>query len=574
MRPRVSTPKLLRRNDRWYVRVQVPKDMQGKIGRKEYWISLKTSDRIEAMEIVPEVVRKKRMEITRDFNRRMEIRREMSRFTEEQYVALFRDEYDFRARQDGDLITRFEISPFDDFVEFTRDTEIRVEKAIAVVQARRGETAVIDLAMKLLASRNGIEVKHSSQAEKDLRKICVDSFVEWHRNTLALMRGQAVHPNANPLVVDADTGKPKAFTPLHELLSRPSEEPMSLLKLVEAFIENPNKQRTEKTKKSIRGSMETVVEILGDRTPPEQITEADCERVRDLLRQLPPNFKKLPLLQDRTIEEMVKICGSRELGQLSPTGVNTYLKWLTSFLNWCQRKGHIAKVPTSFSEIKVADPERRADKRLPFSNEQLQQYFQSRIFQNNDYSNCIYWVSLIALWNGMRSNEICQLDVADITEVEGVWGFDVTNISALGDQDKKIKTGASIRLVPIHPRLIEFGFLDFYHTRPSGSKLFGDITCGADGYYSSTFSKKSNRYLAEVGVHGPKHKFHSFRHNFRDALRRGRVDREIGQALGGWQRSNTSAFDIYGSGFPLEDLADELRRVDYPKVSWNHLIKN
>lgn len=73
-------------------------------------------------------------------------------------------------------------------------------------------------------------------------------------------------------------------------------------------------------------------------------------------------------------------------------------------------------------------------------------------------------------------------------------------------------------------------------------------------------------------MHGPKHKFHSFRHNFRDALRRGRVDREIGKALGGWQRGNTDAFDIYGAGFPLDELADEIRRVDYPKVDWDHLI--
>lgn len=185
-----------------------------------------------------------------------------------------------------------------------------MERAIAVLQAKRGETGAIDLSMKLLASRNGIEVKPASQAESDLRKICVDSFIEWHRNTLALMRGQAVHPNSNPLVLDGDTGRPKAFTPLHELLARPPEEPPSLLKLVESFIENPNKRRTDKTKKSIRGSMETVVEIWGDRTPPDQITEADCERVRDLLCQLPPNFKKLPLLQDRPMLEMVRICGS------------------------------------------------------------------------------------------------------------------------------------------------------------------------------------------------------------------------------------------------------------------------
>lgn len=171
----------------------------------------------------------------------------------------------------------------------------------------------------------------------------------------------------------------------------------------------------------------------------------------------------------------------------------------------------------------------------------------------------------------MRSNEICQLDTADVVEVDGIWGFDITHISATGDHDKSVKTGASIRLVPIHPKLIEFGFLNFHSSRPLGSKLFEDVTRGADGYYSSTFSKKSSRYLNEIGVLGPKHKFHSFRHNFRDALRKGRVDREIGKALGGWQRGKTEAFDIYGSGFPLDELFNELTRVDYPKVNWKHL---
>ena len=308
--------------------------------------------------------------------------------------------------------------------------------------------------------------------------------------------------------------------------------------------------------------------------PPDQITEADCERVRDLLMQLPPNFKKLPALRDRPVEEMIRIANAKGMPKLTPTGVNTYLKWLTTFLIWCQRKGKIDRLPTSFSEISVADPERKENKRLPFTDAQLQAYFHSQVFSEKDTSNCIFWVSLIALWNGMRSNEICQMDASDAVEVEGIWGFDITYISTSGDDDKSVKTGASIRLVPIHPRLIKFGFLDFHASRPAGSKLFADISRGADGYYSSTFSKKSNRYLRQVGVHGPKTKFHSFRHNFRDALRRGRVDREIGKALGGWQRGNTDAFDIYGSGFPLDELAAEIERIDYPNVDWSHLANS
>ena len=48
MQSRVSVPKIFLRGNRWYVRVQVPKDWQTEFRKKEYWISLKTSDRQEA----------------------------------------------------------------------------------------------------------------------------------------------------------------------------------------------------------------------------------------------------------------------------------------------------------------------------------------------------------------------------------------------------------------------------------------------------------------------------------------------------------------------------------------------
>jgi len=229
------------------------------------------------------------------------------------------------------------------------------------------------------------------------------------------------------------------------------------------------------------------------------------------------------------------------------------------------------RMPTAYAEIKVADPVRREDKRAAFSNDQLNLIFRSQVYQQQERQSSLFWVPLIAIWNGMRSNEICQLDVADIKLEENVWGFDVTHISTTGDDDKSVKTGSSIRFVPIHPRLVEFGLLDFHRQQPKDAKLFGDITRGSDGYYSTNFSKKVNRYLKGIGAHGPKHKFHSFRHNFRDALRRGRVDREIGKALGGWTGRNTDAFDIYGNGYGVDELKDEVALVDYPHVDWSKI---
>ena len=571
MNPRVAVPKLFRRKDRWYVRVQVPKAMQKRLRKKEYWISLKTSDRQEAMMLAPSVVAEKRTVINMVYNRLEGIRQTITEFTDEQREALFREAYSEHVASSSDLLSEYENSRFESLVEFANHREATVEDMIARLRVSQGNYPAINVMMLRLAEANGIATPEGTKAEETLRAACIEGFIEAKRNEVALLRGRAVHADPNPVIVDPDSGRPREFTPLKTILARPPEEPISLTKLVEEFIANPNKIRTPKTKNSIRGSMEVVIEILGDATPPDEITDLDCERVRDLIMQLPPNFKKLPALRDRPVEEMVRIANAKGMPRLSPTGVNTYLKWLTTFLNWCKAKRKIAAVPISFGELKVADPERKELKRLSFTNDQLQRYFHSRVFSDQERTNCIFWVSLIALWNGMRSNEICQLDALDVVEEEGIWAFDITYLSTSGDDDKSVKTGASIRLIPIHPKLIEFGFLNFHASRPTEAKLFGDITRGADGYYSSTFSKKSNRYLAEVGVHGPRHKFHSFRHNFRDRLRRDRVDREVGKALGGWQRGNTEAFDIYGSGFSLDQLADELRRVEYPGVDWGHL---
>ena len=38
-----------------------------------------------------------------------------------------------------------------------------------------------------------------------------------------------------------------------------------------------------------------------------------------------------------------------------------------------------------------------------------------------------YWIPLIALYGGLRLNEICQLHTGDIVELDGVPCFDIIN---------------------------------------------------------------------------------------------------------------------------------------------------
>ena len=67
MNPRVSIPKVFLRGNRWYVRVQVPRSMQSRLGRREYWVSLRTSDRSVAMQRAATAAQKKRHEVVSAF---------------------------------------------------------------------------------------------------------------------------------------------------------------------------------------------------------------------------------------------------------------------------------------------------------------------------------------------------------------------------------------------------------------------------------------------------------------------------------------------------------------------------
>lgn len=556
------------RGTRWYVRVQVPVKMHKRLRKKEYWVSLRTTDRAEALRIATTVTQEKRYQIENVYRRLSDIRKTLTELTEGQVLALGREAFEGCMASQGNILDKYKASKYKSIKEFGVANEAALDGAIEELRMHQGNHPMINIMMLEIMERNGIRLPDDSIAHHQLSEICIDAFVDANRRTIAKLQNILVPLTADARFTDGMTGKVHEFVPLRRQLASPPLPTPNLTELVDRFLVNPNVLRTAKTISSAQGYLGVAIQILGNDTALEDIRSVDCERVRDLIMQLPPNFSKLAALKDRPIEEKVRIARAKQMATLSPTGVNNYLSWLITFLNWCKKKGMIDQLPIGYDELKVADPVRREDKRYSFSDDQLNVIFNSRVYTNQLRGSSLFWVPLIAVWNGMRSNEICQLDVADIKLVDGIWGFDITHISATGVDDKSVKTGSSIRVVPIHPKLIEFGFLDFHGSQESQIKLFGDITRGSDGYYSTNFSKTSNRYLKEVGVHGPKHKFHSFRHTFRDALRRGRVEREIGKALGGWKRGNTDAFDIYGSGFPLDELAGELERVDYPKVDW------
>jgi integrase len=257
--------------------------------------------------------------------------------------------------------------------------------------------------------------------------------------------------------------------------------------------------------------------------------------------------------------------------------------------NWAMKEQFIDRNPAV--GLKVPDPVLRREKRLPFSMTQLAAIFAAPLYvgcqdDGHGYAKpgdqkpktARFWIPLIGLFCGLRLNEVCQLDTADIKEIEGVACFWITASTEADQTDKRLKTRSSERLVPIHPLLLDLGFMQFAGKRKRAReiKLFGEIELGCAGYRSSTFSQWFRRFVRKAGADSDKTCFHSLRHNFRDALREARVDRDIAMALGGWSRGGSSGglasvSDAYGSGYRVGTLFEAMSRVHYPDLELSHL---
>lgn len=257
-------------------------------------------------------------------------------------------------------------------------------------------------------------------------------------------------------------------------------------------------------------------------------------------------------------------------------------------LNWAVKEEMLERNPAQ--GLRVPDPTSRRDKRLPFLTTQLQAIFMAPLYtgcrdDGHGYAtpgperprNARFWIPLLSMFGGLRLNEACQLDVADIRRIDDVDCFVITERSEDDQTDKRLKTSSSERVVPIHAMLIDLGFMEFVRQRQRAgeTKLFGEVGMGATGYRSTTFSAWFRRFVAKAGADSQKTCFHSFRHGFRDALREARIDRDIALVLGGWTTASGSASvsDAYGSGYRIATLKEAIDRVRYSSLDLSHLYR-
>lgn len=195
-----------------------------------------------------------------------------------------------------------------------------------------------------------------------------------------------------------------------------------------------------------------------------------------------------------------------------------YMTLIKGFFTYAVDYGFIEKNPVSGLIDKDKNKKRPDEERDVFSTDDLRKIFceSSEYLHDQMKHPYQFWIPLIGLYTGMRIEEVCQLYVADIKQLEGVWCFDINQ----DRQDKSVKNSER-RKVPLHPFLIkDLNFVGFVQGLPDqNGRIFPELKRISNKYskYATRWFSKFKKKCGVVAEPGNK-AFHSFRHTVANHL--------------------------------------------------------
>jgi len=321
--------------------------------------------------------------------------------------------------------------------------------------------------------------------------------------------------------------------------------------------------RREKPSSKTAGEFRTAWEIFFQATgytwdsPLSAITRPDIRGFRDLLLGLPANYTKKNEYKGVNVREIFAMVeNDNSIEKQKSQTINKKLCALRTVFGHGMKEFDLPINPVSMLSVLVDDSE---DGR-PFSTVDLETIFSNDRFTGQAFG-AEYWLPILALYTGARLGELGQLYVSDIRHEFGVDYIDIND----DGPDKSLKNRESKRVVPIHPELNRLGFLEFVQKQKSCKciRLFTELSFESGQGYTKNYSRDFGRFRDRLGIQGIGLKFHSFRHNFKDAAREAEIPQEIYDVIQGHSASKNVG-SKYGTGFSLTRLSREIARIKYP----------
>jgi len=177
-----------------------------------------------------------------------------------------------------------------------------------------------------------------------------------------------------------------------------------------------------------------------------------------------------------------------------------------------------------------------------------------------------HWMVLLALYTGARANELAQINLNEIIKKNDFYYINMLD----EERNKRLKTKNSRRLVPIHPHLIELGFINYFQFQKERerkqTKLFEDLKPDAVECYHRRATDWYRVYflkpLKENKIINDERTFHDFRNTAINEEKQDFLDERVMREIFGHKQSK----DVHGkyqNAYKIETKYKEICKLDY-----------
>lgn len=577
---------VLRRNSRYHLRMRVPKALldRGLIQRSEYTEALGTADPHEA----------KRLGRQREAQKRAEwealLRGDRVLTSEAIEAELERLYAERQARDDAEQASGREPYAMDPQPGADDETTSRAERGL--------EWALDEIADAIQRDDFDMVRKEARAIVQRLGVVTGEGTPAWRELCLGLlsMEGERLSVRKAHAGGDFHAEPRRPFTPAlakRRAAARSSFRPADdhrpdrtharavggrLSTEAAAYIEAEHRasrwrQRTEDQIKSVLGWL---ARHLGDPIW-STISPADVADFKLTLERLPTTYGKRKGDQTLSLREAADAAAVAGQATLQRKTVKRHINHLAGFFDWAAIKYGLKRSHDNPARgFKFPGMKRARTQRPEWPADKLNALFSSPLYAGcqpkrrsqpgpDVIRDALYWTPLIGLLAGLRLEEAAGLMVPDVRLEEGTWILDVRPNTIR----PHLKSERATRPVPIHPALIELGFVEWVKALPTDGPLFRELRPGGRekrlGFY---LSKDFTRYRKAIGIYEERIDLHALRHNFTTALINTGASTPIADDLTGHEGGDGGETKKrYYKGAWLITATDAIKRVYFPGVT-------
>lgn len=559
--PRI--PNVVRRNGGYYFRRALPKHLRLSLRRQEITFSLRTTDPVRAR-----ALSRRLYLLSEEIFARID---QTTMLTDDELAKIARCFYETLLEEENkDCLRGGPITPR------VRDLRIAYHEQVAA-EAKESlalsEFADSGLCTRMILSK--LKLKPADDYEFAQAAQAINrAGIELSQAIIARLKGDFNYEPEDQLLrmalAEIDVSASPRRAGFNHKENERSDSDTVFSKMVDRFVEQQKiagRWDGQTAQQSIK-SFELFKEIAGDRQL-GSYSRADSARYKDILERLPADYGKTSEFRGLTPDQILERDSHREasMKRLSISTVQRHITALSTL--WADAVSRGQATENIFKGFKFPKQALAQEQRQMWEREDLERLFMTPVWTGCKSENRRstpgrliirdekFWLPLIAVFSGLRQEEICQLHVSDLKEKDGIYFFDIND-----QPPRKLKNRSSVRLVPVHSELLRLGLVEYVRKQDDRdqSRVFPGLKPGgADKRLGHGFTKWFSRYRQETGLYKPGLDFHSFRHSATTFMHRGGVTDSLVDRITGHVTPGETA--RYTKSSDLSQLRDAIEKI-------------